>query len=134
MSEANAEVVKRFLDALDRRNFDDAVACLQRDAEWGNTAAFPGPRTIRGAEAVIEFWKTLVESFDQENHGMEIEDLRTRGDLVIAALHSWGRGAGSSIPVDVHWALRFALRDRRIVRADVSGEFQKALEAAGLSE
>jgi hypothetical protein len=36
--------------------------------------------------------------------------------------------------VDVRWALGFSIEDGGIKRVDVSGDFGKALEAAGLSE
>ena len=130
----NVATVERFLRAIDRRDEGDAVAFLCSDAEWHNTAAFPGPRTVVGPKAILEFWQTLVESFEPAQAWMEIENLTDAGGLVVVGVRSTGRGAGSGIPVDVRWALRISLNEGKIQRVDVSGDYAKALEASGLAE
>ena len=135
MSQEDAEgIVRRFLGALERGDYDEALSCLLPEVEWNNTTAFPGQRTIRGPAAIIEFWKSLIESFDPEDHSMEIEELRPSGRRVVAAVRSQGRGAGSGVPVDVRWALGFWIGEGGIGRVDISGDYRKALEAAGLQE
>ena len=47
-------------------------------------------------------------------------------------VHSWGRSKGSGIPLDERWAVTFRFAGGRIVRADVRGDYAKALAAAGL--
>ncbi len=133
MSQQNVEVVQRFVEALDRRDYDDAIPCLHGDAEWHNTAAFPGPRTVSGPTAIVEFWRGLVESFDPAEGGTEVENITASGDHVVAGVHSQGIGAGSGVPIDVRYALSFSLRSKRIARVAVSGDYATALEAAGLS-
>jgi ketosteroid isomerase-like protein len=134
MSPENVEIVRRFLEALDRRDYDGAIPSLHDHVEWHNTAAFPGPRTITGPKAIIEFWQTLTESFDPSEGGTEIERVAASGDRVVVGLRSRGHGAGSGVPIDVRYALNISLRRNRIARVDVSGDFASALEAAGLSE
>ncbi len=134
MSRENVEIVRRFLLALDRHDVEEATDCLHADAEWHNTAAFPESRTVVGSKAITEFWQGLIESFDPVEYGMEIERTAEGGGVVVIGLRSWGKGASSGLPVDVHWALRALMRDRRIQRVDISGDYRSALEAAGLSE
>ncbi len=134
MSQENVEIARRFLEALGRGDYDDASDCLHTDAVWTNTASFPGARTITGPKAIIDFWKTLVESFDQADGGLEVENVMGTGYRVVAGVHSRGRGVGSGVPVDVHWALGFSLRGDRIERVDISRDYLSALEAAGLQE
>jgi len=56
------------------------------------------------------------------------------GDLVVIGLRSRGHGATSGVPIDVRWGLRASMRDGKIERIDISGDYTSALEAAGLSE
>ena len=134
MSRENVEIVQRFVDALDRRDYPEAIGCLHDDAEWHNTAAFPGDLEIRGAVAIIAFWQTLSESFDEATGRTVIEHLEDRDELVVAGVRSSARGAGSGVPIDVTYALTISVRGQRIERIDVRGEYPGALEAAGLSE
>jgi ketosteroid isomerase-like protein len=134
MSQENVEVVRRLLDAFGRRDYYEATRCLHEDAEWHNTASFPGPRTVTGSRAISEFWDTLVESFDESEGGSEIEKVAVGSDRVVVGIRTQGRGAGSGVPIDVRYGLGFSLKEGRIRRVDVSGSYGKALEAAGLSE
>ena len=122
MSQENVRTVHRFLRALDRRDYENARPCLCRDAEWHNTAAFPGSRTIVGPQAIVDFWQALVESFDPAEGGMEVENVTESGDLVVIGLRSRGHGVTSVAryraacveprlePAARHGALRPALR------------------------
>jgi ketosteroid isomerase-like protein len=133
MSQENVEIVRRMFEAVWRRDYDDAGSCFRADAEWHNTSAFPGPRTIVGPKAIFAFWRELFESFENEGE-MEIEEVSEGGDCVVLGVHSRGRGKGSGVPVDVHWALTFDLHDEKIARVDVSGDYAKAVLAAELTE
>jgi len=123
MSQENVRTVHRFLRALDRRDYENARPCLCRDAEWHNTAAFPGSRTIVGPQAIVDFWQALVESFDPAEGGMEVENVTESGDLVVIGLRSRGHGATSGVPIDVRWGLRASMRDGKIERIDISGDY-----------
>jgi ketosteroid isomerase-like protein len=123
MSQGNSEMVRRAFDAIDRGDY--------ADAEWHNTSAFPGDREVLGPPAIMDFWRTLLAEFD--SGGMEVERLAESGDSVVADVHSWGRGSASRVPVDVHWGVAVRLRDGRIARVDVYGDYARALEAAKLS-
>ena len=134
MSEENAEIARRFLAALGRVDYDDAIDCLHTDVVWVNTESFPDARTITGPRAVIDFWKTLLESFEtRPDDGLEIESITATGNRVVAAVRSRAHGVGSGIPVDVHWALGLSMRGDLIERVEISGDYSSALEAAGLS-
>jgi ketosteroid isomerase-like protein len=132
MSRENVEVVRRLHEALRRGDFDGAVGELEPDAEWHNTAVFPGPKVVRGATAIVEFLRDMFEAYSVG--GATIENVAEGDDIVVAELHSWGHGAGSGIPIDSRWANIFWLRDRKVIRVDTHGRYAKALEAVGLSE
>ena len=134
MSGENIELARRALDAVRRGDSDGAAQCFHPDAEWHNTAAFPGQRIVIGPEAIIEFGKDLWASFATEGERGEVERVRASGDRVVVGVHSQGRGKGSGVPVDVRWAITLTLREGKLARADVRGDYAKALEAAGLEE
>ena len=133
MSQENVEIVKRMLEAVGRRAYDDAENYFRADVEWHNTSTFPGARTIVGARAIFAFWKELFESFRGDSE-MEIEDVSSGGDCVVLGVHTEGRGTRSGVPVDLRWALTFTFDDGKIARVDVRGDYANALLAAGLSE
>jgi ketosteroid isomerase-like protein len=134
MWEVNVAVVRRFVEDVHKGEYGDAESCLHPDVTWQNTSAFPGRRTLVGSKAVIEFWHELFESFATENGGFEIEELIAGGEHVVMGVHSWGHGAGSGVPIDVHWALTVQLRDAKIARVDIRGDYASALSASGLRE
>lgn len=130
----NVELVTRTFDALQRRAYQDAVRGFHADAVWQNTAAFPGPRRCVGREAIVDFWETLIEDFDQGTGVQEVERLIGRGDTVIVGVHSSGLGKMSGVPVDVKWAAVIHVRDGGISQVEVHGDWANALKAVGLEE
>jgi ketosteroid isomerase-like protein len=132
MSQENVDVVRGAFDAMRQGDYDGAARGFHADAVWQNTAEFPGPSTCVGIEAIIDFWATLMEPFE-ESEG-EVERIVEGKDSVVLAVHSVGRGKASGVPLDLHWGAAFHLRDGKISRVDVHGDWAKALEAVGLVE
>jgi ketosteroid isomerase-like protein len=132
MSQENVEIVRRVVEKLGSGEYDVAARELHLDAEWHNTAAFPGPSVCSGPKEIELFWTTLFETFD--TGGMEIERVAESGNTVVVLIHSWGWGMKSGAPIDTRWATVHRLQGGKIVRVDVHGHWDKALEAAGLSE
>jgi ketosteroid isomerase-like protein len=131
MSQENVEIVRAAFRAardLDRRA---AAAVFAPDAEWHNTAAFPGPRVCVGPDAIIDFWVTLVEDVTTEG---EIEQVREVDGRIVVGFHQWGSARRSGLPFDVRYAAIFEIVDRHIARVFVHGHYAKALAAVGLSE
>jgi ketosteroid isomerase-like protein len=130
----NVEMVRRSFDGFRRGDYRQAVREFHADAVWHNTAEFPGQRVCVGPEAIIDFWKTLMESFDEGESTMEIERVVEGEDSVVVAVHSVGKGKSSGIPLDFHWGAAFRVSDGKISRVDVHGDWKNALKAAGLTE
>ena len=110
-SAENVEVVKRTFDALQHRDYAAAKSGFHADAVWQNTGDFPGPLRCIGPEAIVEFWTNLAETFDDSVGGHEIEQATSGGEVVILGLHSFGRGLGSGVPIDVRWAAAVQIRN-----------------------
>jgi len=132
MSQANADVVRAVADAWSRTAFDEAAAALDPAAEWHNTSSFPGPTVCSGRDEIVDLWRSLFDDFAVGR--TEIEDIRVSGDAVVVLIHNWGRGRVSGAPIDTRWGSVWHLRDGRIVRVDVFGDYGNALAAAGLAD
>jgi ketosteroid isomerase-like protein len=134
MSQQNVEVVVRTFDAVRRGTYQGAARGFHDDAVWHNTAEFPGQRTCVGPQAIIDFWESLFESFEESGGRMDIERVVKGEDSVVLGVHSSGRGRASGVPIDMHWGISFHVRGGKISRVDVHGDLAKALEAVGLRE
>jgi ketosteroid isomerase-like protein len=130
VSEENMGLVRRTFDAISRQDYREAVRGFHADAVWNNTAEFPGPQRCVGVDAIIDFWTTLVEPFEQGARSQRIVRAIEDGNTVVIEVRSVGRGAGSGAPVDVRWGAVFWLRDGLIGRVDVHGNWEKARAAA----
>jgi ketosteroid isomerase-like protein len=64
----------------------------------------------------------------------EVERLAQRGNTVVIGVRSVGQARRSRVPGDVRWAAAVEVRDGKISRVDVHGEWSKALKAVGLEE
>jgi ketosteroid isomerase-like protein len=136
MSEENVAAVRRLVDALSAGDYDRAAAELHSAAEWHNTAAFPGPRRVTGAERIRDFWADLFDAYGAtaEDSGIEVERIAESGDSVVVLLHGWGHGRSSGIPFDTRWAHALRVNQGKIDRVATYGTYERALAAAELSE
>jgi ketosteroid isomerase-like protein len=130
MAQSNGETVRVAFAAIHRGDYQAAADHFHADAEWHNTPIFPGERAVSGPPAIMEFWRALMEDFDAA--GLEIERLAESGDRVVAEVHTWGQGSASGVPIDVRWGMCVRLRDDRVARVDIHGDYARALEAANL--
>jgi ketosteroid isomerase-like protein len=130
VSEESSELVRRTFDGLLHGEHHEAARGFHADAIWQNTAGFPGlPGPLRcvGPQAITDFWTTLMEDFDGTQ---EVERLVEVENTVVIGVHGAGRAMASGMPLDVRWAAIFQVRDGRISRVDVHGDWSKALAAA----
>jgi ketosteroid isomerase-like protein len=139
MSEENVEIVRRGLEtlrkAMEHRDFDAAFDSdvIADDVEWIPTRSFPGPNSYRGRDGVSEYMRTWAENFDHLS--LEVERLiDAPDDRVVALIHQRATGQGSGVPVEMHLAAMYELKDGRVIRIQNYLDAADALEAAGLSE
>jgi ketosteroid isomerase-like protein len=135
MSEENVTIACEFIEAIGDGRYDEAVTYLHPNAEWHNTRAFPGAGTVTGHDAIREFWRDLFGAYgaDRGGAGVEVERTVDAGEVVVVLVHGWGRGRDSDIPVDTRWAHLLRIQNAEVVRIDIYGTFDRAIEAAGLS-
>jgi ketosteroid isomerase-like protein len=65
--------------------------------------------------------KDQADAFDLER--VEIERVAEASNTVVLVVHSWGQGKASTVPVDARFAMIFTLRDGKVVRIEVRGNY-----------
>ena len=134
MSEENVEMVRRLLDAWNRRDLDAMLDLGGSELVYVNSPTAVEPGTRRGRDEVEEVarkqWEILADA------RFEVDKFFDRGDEVIA-LGRLSRGMpGSDARIEEPQLGSYQFRDGKITRVEVLGfgraEVQEALEAAGL--
>ncbi len=133
MSEENVEVVRRFIDAINRRNADDWAAVVAPELEFQSLFVGIEGRTYRGPESGRRYFGDLADAWDSFH--VEIEDsVDLGGDRVLTSARYQGRGKASRAETEAHiWAVN-VVRDGKVVSARTYLNRDAALEAAGLRE
>jgi len=131
MSEELVERIRKGYAAFNRGDFDAAVEDFHPDIDWIAWDALPDGGTLRGRDAVREFFKTWHEAFDQIR--VEVEELIDAGDQVVAVTCVRGRGGGSTAEVVspiVPWV--WTIRNGQVIRMEMFANKEEALETLGL--
>ena len=132
MSEENVEVVRQMYDAFYRGDADGALGHFDQDVVVDASKGRPDIGIGRGREQVRRITTSWVGTWDQWRE--EIEEMRDLGSRVLVLSVQHGRGKGSGVEVEAHWAVLYEVHRGKITRMAVYRERAEALEAAGLSE
>ena len=133
MSDRDQEIIsslRRAYEAFSRADFDTAIEIAHPDVEFVPPG---GQSPLRGADAL----RAWMEPDAIEEQKIEPREFRVRGNKVLVDQHTWGRGAGSGIEVEVDMWVVWTLNDDGLVtrvEAFLVDQENQALEAAGLSE
>ena len=95
MSRANLAAAKRIYEARNRGDVDAVLA----ECAWHPHLATLGGNPIRGHHGVRAYMESLQEDWEGFRH--EPEEFIDAGDKVIAFLHTYARGRGSGVDVEV---------------------------------
>ena len=129
MSQENLEIVRRLLEACNRRDFE---AMLETgDPEIEIVTLMSG--TYRGHAG----WRLLIEQMAEEVSGFQFvpEDLIDVGQDRVVAVTRWvgtGRTSGIAVPNTIGFV--YTLRDGLVVRQESFRNKAEALKAVGLEE
>jgi ketosteroid isomerase-like protein len=131
MSKVSVEIVKRSLDAYNRRDFDAirAVSDPNLEVDWSASRGLQAG-VYRGVEEVVSFYRTFLDTFEKVE--IEAERFIESGASVVVPNTAHLRGR-DGIATVARSALVFEVRGERIARIRLYQETQEALEAVGLS-
>ena len=132
MSQANVEVVKRVIDAFNRRDLDRADELTTGDFEFISPMFDSQGRSFKGREAYGAYLRDVFGTW--EGYRLVCDEYRDLGDSVLALGRAEASGKGSGVPVTTPWAALYELRDGKLSRIRPFFDHGEALRAAGLSE
>jgi ketosteroid isomerase-like protein len=129
MSQDNVEIVRRGIEAWNRRDVDGFVALVGPDTEVVpviEAGPLRGPDAIRGW--LRENFETMAEFRTEVG---EVRDLDDKV-VVLGSVHTRGHASGVELDSPIGFVASF--QAGRVIRLEVFVDPAKALEAAGLSE
>lgn len=130
MSKENIDLVRRAIEAYNRRDFETMEALNHPDMEldWTASRGFQAG-VYRGSEEVMGFYRSFLGTFEKVE--VEPERFIETGDLVVVPNSVQTRGR-DGIETTAQSALVFELRGGRIARICLYQETEQALKAIGL--
>ena len=134
MSEENVEVLKRSVEAYNRRDMDTLMDLVSPDYEFAPyLATLLETTTYRGHEGLRRYFEDADSTWEEIQ--IRFDDVRDAGGgLVYASGQLYGKGRASGLEVQVPLACVAEVRDGKLTRLQSYEKAQEALEAAGLSE
>jgi ketosteroid isomerase-like protein len=132
MSQENVEKTRAFIEAYNRRDFDEAVKDFHPQIEW-ILPDLQGFDSCIGVKQVIGFFEGLDETFDELQ--LKPQEYVDAGDRVAVRLRHYGVGKGSGAELDqelFHQVSTF--RDGTIVRMEYFESWDEARAAADLPD
>jgi ketosteroid isomerase-like protein len=130
MSPENVEVVRRALDALDRRDLEAYLEVASPQIEL-ITPASPLQGLITGHEGMRKFFREMWTFSDASS--FEVEEIRAVEERVLAFFVLSATGP-QGIETSSRVAGVYDIEDGKIRRAHIYGDRAEALETLGLSE
>ena len=133
MSQTNVELLRKGIDAWNRRDVDLWLEYAAPEIEWMPAGPAAVERAVyRGYEQVASGFASVWETWDRfEFEESEIRDL---GDSVLWLGHVKMRGSASQVELDQEFAVHGLVRDGKFIRVLTFLSWQEALEVVGLSE
>jgi limonene-1,2-epoxide hydrolase len=122
-----AELMRRFTDTLERRDFDTALSFFGPDPQWDMSAmgmgTFNGPVAIRG---LLEDWTASYDEWEIEFE----QPLDFGSGVMLASFLERGRLAGSTGGVQLRYAAVGQWADDLVVRVATYSDLDEARAAA----
>lgn len=130
MSRENVAAAKRIYEARNRGDVEAVVAEFAPDATWQPHLATLGGRPIRGHAEMRRYLASLQEDWVGFRH--EPVEFHDAGDQVVAFLHTFARGRGSGVDVEVPVAHLLSFADGKCLGYVSYHDRAEAMRVAGL--
>jgi ketosteroid isomerase-like protein len=132
VSQENVEIVRRWNDAFNDRDWDTFAALLDPNVEYD--ASLLDSQVIRGRDAVVKWLQKAEKDLWSEIRYEIVEATEMTDDGVLLKLHVAARGRSSDAGIEGDRWEAMTVRDGRITRYAYRTTRDEALQAAGLRE
>src|SRR5262245_34046067 len=132
MSEENIELMRRSVEAFERRDRTAWLAIMDEDLEVVPPRDWP-ESGVRGAEAAWDLYLDVFDAFSRVPVD-DIEIVAAQADKVVARYRFDVSGRASGAGVEFDYWLVSTVREGRFTRGQWFAKRAEALEAAGLAE
>jgi ketosteroid isomerase-like protein len=132
MSQRNVAAAKRIYESRNRGDLDAVLAECNPDVEWRPHLAILSGQPIRGHDEVRAYLESLQEDWESFRH--QPEQFMEVGDKVVVLLHTYARGRGSGVKVDVPVTHVLTFENGRCSEFVSYYDRAEALRSAGLAE
>lgn len=127
----NAEIVRAFIDAVNRGDWDAALKDAAPGFEVDLSRAVGPLHGVYGLDEIRRMWEEFAEAW--ESTRIDADELIEAGEDVVGSWTLYVRGRdGMEVRSRVTWVV--TVREGAIVRCCMFQERREALEAAGLPE
>ena len=134
MSQENVEIVRRILEAINRRDIHAVVESATQDfvMDWSNSLGLLSG-VYQGRDQAREAFQSFLEPWDSIRwEPEELIDLRDDRVLTVSGIQMRGRGSG--VEVKASGASVWTIRNGRLAAISLYQSKAEAVEAAELSE
>jgi hypothetical protein len=134
MSRENVEVVREAytIPFGSEEWFAGVEALVAADCELEDRTLPEVASGLKGPPALRAEAAHMLDAFEDVSYA--VEDLRDLDDRVLVRLRGTGRGRASGIRIDGTVGALWTFRSGMVVRLDIYGSWEEALEAVGLRE
>jgi ketosteroid isomerase-like protein len=129
VSDENVDVLRRVIDAFNRRDEEAALALADPAVEL--ESALVEKQVFRGHQGLRQYRQNLDEAWS-EWHTANDELIEAEGDRVLHLYRIVGKGKGSGVAIEADIAMLWTIREGRLLRGKVFLDQAEARAAAGL--
>jgi ketosteroid isomerase-like protein len=127
---ARTDIVRRAHDALNRGDAQALAALCSPDFRLDMSDRVFNPEVYSGHDGIRRFVAEVHEVW--ENFTWEPTELREAGDVVLALVHSVGRGRGSGLDIDRNSAMVWQIREETLLALTFYRDPTAARKAVGI--
>jgi ketosteroid isomerase-like protein len=131
MPQENVEIVRRgYQHFISQGEFLEELVDPRLVWDMSTFRGWPERQIYEGLDGAREFMNNWLETW--EDWELSLEDLHDAGDQVVAIVSQRGRSKATGLPVEMHFAQVWTLRDGKQVRMEMYADPDEALRAVGL--